>query len=118
MGHSAFVFAVKALRLGSYVSGGEDKSLRIWGDSQCVQDIQLPASVWSLSFDEHGDVFVACSDGCVRVFTTDQSRRADADTQEIFNKAVVESAAKKSGLSEADIKKMMTTDQMRTIGMS
>lgn len=107
------MFAVKALRLGCYVSGGEDKTLKVWGESSCVQDIQLPASIWSLSYDEHGDVFVACSDGYVRVFTTDQSRRADPDTEEIFNKAVMESASKKSGLSEADIRKMMTTDQMR-----
>lgn len=50
-GHSTFVFAVKAIKLGTYISGGEDKTLKIWGESQCIQDVHLPASVWSLNYD-------------------------------------------------------------------
>jgi phospholipase A-2-activating protein len=30
-GHSAFVFSVKALKLGKYISGGEDKVIKVWG---------------------------------------------------------------------------------------
>ena len=30
LGHTAFVFSVKAMRLGFYASGGEDKTLKIW----------------------------------------------------------------------------------------
>ena len=29
-GHSAFIFSVKAKELGFYVSGGEDKTVKIW----------------------------------------------------------------------------------------
>lgn len=100
LGHTAFVFTVKALRLGCYVSGGEDKCLKVWEDDRCVQDVQLPASIWSITFDENFDIFTAGSDGIVRTFTTSAERRADADTEEIFNKQIIESSSKKSGMSE------------------
>jgi phospholipase A-2-activating protein len=49
LGHTAFVFSVKALRLGLYLSGGEDRTLKVWADDHCLQDIHLPASVWSVT---------------------------------------------------------------------
>lgn len=51
LGHTAFVFSVKAVSLGLYVSGGEDKTLKIWQEDHCVQDVQLPGSIWSICFD-------------------------------------------------------------------
>lgn len=80
-GHSAFVFAVKAIALGSYVSGSEDKSVKIWGESSCVQDIQMPASVWSIAIDENKDLFIGGSDGVLRTFTTSEERRAEPDVE-------------------------------------
>jgi hypothetical protein len=60
----------------------------------------MPASVWSLAFDhDTGDVFAGCSDGYLRIFTKDAARRAPQQEQEIFNKEVLQSAAKKSGMS-------------------
>ena len=78
-GHSAFVFSAKAIKLGFYVSGGEDKCLKIWEGDKCVQDIQQPGSIWSIAFDENNDLFVAQSDGMIRTFTTSESRKADPD---------------------------------------
>ena len=75
-GHSAFIFTVKSKSLGSYISGGEDKTIKIWNDSTSVQTIQCPASVWSLAFDENGDIYAGFSDGALRVFTKDMVRRA------------------------------------------
>jgi len=112
LGHTAFVFAVKALRLGLYVSGGEDRTLKVWADDHCQQDIHLPASVWSIVCIENGDILAAGSDGFVRSFTTDESRRADPDVEEMFNKQILESSSKKSGMNEEEIKKLATTHQM------
>jgi phospholipase A-2-activating protein len=70
-GHSAFVFSVKALRLGSYISGGEDRVLKLWSETTCVQEVHLPCSIWSVVYDENSDIFTAGSDGFIRVFTTD-----------------------------------------------
>lgn len=100
LGHTAFVFTVKALRLGLYASGGEDKCLKVWEDDHCVQDVQLPASIWSITFDENLDIFTAGSDGIIRSFTTSAERRAEADIEEMFSKQILESSSKKSGMSE------------------
>lgn len=100
LGHTAFVFTVKALRLGLYASGGEDKTLKLWEEDRCVQDVQYPCSIWSVTFDENLDILVAGSDGFVRTFTTSESRRADPDIEEMFNKQILESSSKKSGMSE------------------
>ena len=51
LGHTAYVFTVKALRLGLYASGGEDMTLKIWEEDKCKQDIRIPASIWSIAFD-------------------------------------------------------------------
>lgn len=87
--------------------------LKIWAGNN--QDIAMPCSIWSVVFDENEDIIVAGSDGHLRVFTTDSSRKAQQDVEEIFNKQVVEAASKKSGMSEQDIKKLLTTQQMSNI---
>lgn len=50
-GHTGFIFSVKASKLGSYFSGGDDKALKIWENEECVKTIQFPASIWSIAFD-------------------------------------------------------------------
>ena len=112
-GHAAFVFSCKSNGLGNYFSGGEDKSIRIWSDSQNVQTIQCPASIWSLAIHENGDIFAGFSDGFLRVFTTDMSRRAPQKEIDAFSKETLESVSKKSGMSAEEIKKLPTTIQMQ-----
>ena len=51
IGHTAFVFSVKSIRLGVYISGGDDRCVRIWKDQTCEQTIQIPGSIWQLSYD-------------------------------------------------------------------
>ena len=114
-GHSAFVFTVKSKSLGHYFSGGEDKSIKIWNDNTAIQTIQFPASVWSLAVCEDGDLFVGCSDGFLRVFSTDMARRAPHHEVEAFNKQTLESASKKSGMSAEEIKKLPNAAVMDTL---
>lgn len=49
--HTSFVFTVKALDIGHYYSGGDDKCLKIWNNEEVVQTIQFPASIWSIAID-------------------------------------------------------------------
>jgi len=92
--------------------------LKIWQEDHCAQDIQLPGSIWSICFDDNRDIFTAGSDGIIRTFTTDNSRRADPDVEEMFNKQILEASSKKSGMTQDDIKKLMTTEQMSTFFFS
>lgn len=61
--------------------------LKIWSHNN--QDVAMPCSIWSVVFDENEDIIVAGSDGYLRIFTTDGSRKAEQDVEEIFNKQVV-----------------------------
>jgi len=58
IGHSSFVFSVKPFEyyninnifsLGSYVSAGEDRTLKIWKENQCIQTIPHPQTIWSVA---------------------------------------------------------------------
>ncbi len=53
--------------------------LKIWSHNN--QDIPMPSSIWSVVFDENEDIIVAGSDGFLRVFTTDGSRKAEQDVE-------------------------------------
>jgi len=106
---------VKAFGLGSYVSGGEDRCIKIWNDDTCAQTIQIPASIWSIVIDKNGDIIAGCSDGAVRIFTKDPSRKADEQTLAVFNKEAMESVSKKSGMSAEEIAKLPTTQQLNSI---
>merc|ERR1712000_77634 len=80
-GHESFIYSLAALPSGEIASSGEDRTVRIWRGSDCVQTITHPAiSVWTVAVNaETGDIVTGASDGIARVFT----RRADnvADEQ-------------------------------------
>lgn len=89
-GHEAFIYALAVLPNGDLVSSSEDRSVRVWRDSDCIQTITHPAiSVWSVAVcQETGDIVTGASDKMVRVFTRDSSRHADPDALAAFNDSV------------------------------
>lgn len=71
----------KAVASPTFVTGGEDSSLRMWSttDGQLGDALMLPAqSVWSVACLRNGDIVTGTSDGVVRVFTRCVERVADA----------------------------------------
>ena len=50
----------------------------------------------------------------MRTFTTDEERRAEADIEDMFNKQILESSSKKSGMTADEIQKLPTIQQMST----
>ena len=88
-GHEAFIYSLAVLPDGKFVSSGEDRTVRIWQDSSCIQTITLPAvSVWSVATSSSGDIIAGSSDKLARIFTTDPGRIADAAVEAEFNEAV------------------------------
>ena len=57
-GHSNFVYGLALLPNGEdFISGGEDRTLRVWRDGQCVQTINHPTeSVWCVTVLPNGDI--------------------------------------------------------------
>ena len=93
-GHESFIYSLAALPSGELVSSGEDRTVRVWNDTQCVQTITHPAiSVWSVAVcEENGDIATGASDRVTRVFTRSSERQASAEMVQQFETAVKESA--------------------------
>lgn len=73
-GHTSLVYSVDAHSSGLIASGSEDRSVKIWKDGICVQSMEHPGCIWDVKFLDNGDVVTACSDGIVRIWTTDNNR--------------------------------------------
>ncbi|KAL4733381.1 PUL domain-containing protein [Aspergillus similis] len=93
-GHESFIYSLAVLPTGELVSSGEDRTVRIWNGTQCVQTITHPAiSVWSVAVcPENGDIVTGASDRITRVFTRAPERQASAEVLQQFETAVRESA--------------------------
>lgn len=92
-GHDAFIYSLAALPSGEIVSSGEDRSVRVWQGTECVQVITLPAiSVWSVAAAPNGDIIAGSSDKLARIFTRDPSRHASAETISEFDELLQSSA--------------------------
>ena len=86
-GHDNYIYSLSILSAvdKTWVTSGEDRSVRVWQENNVVQTIYLPAiSVWSVAVLPDGDIAAATNDGCVRIFTRDESRQASKEVQEIF----------------------------------
>ncbi|CAH0018229.1 unnamed protein product [Clonostachys rhizophaga] len=93
-GHESFVYSLAALPSGELVSAGEDRTVRVWRGSECIQTITHPAiSVWTVAVNqETGDIVTGASDAVARVFTRSPDRVADAATLKEFEDSVKGSA--------------------------
>lgn len=93
-GHESFIYSLSAIPSGELVSSGEDRTVRIWRGSDCVQTITHPAiSVWSVSVcSESGDIVTGASDGVARVFSRSSERVASPDTLAHFDESVKSSS--------------------------
>lgn len=102
-GHESFIYSLAVLPSGEIVSSGEDRSIRIWKETECVQVITLPAiSVWSVAASPNGDIIAGSSDKLARIFTREQERQADAATIAEFDQSVQSSALPKQQVGDVN----------------
>uniref|UniRef100_A0A8D0FIJ4 Phospholipase A2 activating protein n=1 Tax=Strix occidentalis caurina TaxID=311401 RepID=A0A8D0FIJ4_STROC len=85
-GHTNYIYSISVFpQCKDFVTTGEDRSLRIWKQGECVQTIRLPAqSVWCCCVLDNGDIVVGASDGIIRVFTESLERTASAEEIQAF----------------------------------
>lgn len=89
-GHESFVYALTSLPTGELVSAGEDRTVRIWNGTECIQTITHPAiSVWTVAANpETGDIVTGASDSIARVFTRRTENMADEATLKEFDESI------------------------------
>ena len=93
-GHDSFIYSLASLPDGGIVSSGEDRTVRIWRGSDCIQTITHPAiSVWSVAVcSENGDIVSGASDKVVRVFSRSKEREADSQVIQTFDESIKSSS--------------------------
>ncbi|KAI9672633.1 MAG: hypothetical protein M1831_000068 [Alyxoria varia] len=101
-GHDNFVYSLDTLPTGELVSSGEDRTVRIWKHSECIQTITHPAiSVWSVAVDPvTGDIASGASDRIVRVFSRTKERQAEEAVIQEFEESVKGSSIPKQTMGD------------------
>lgn len=62
--HDSYVFALASLGSTNFVSGGEDKRMKVCVDSKVVDDILHPNTIWCVVLDKkNDDLITTCGDG-------------------------------------------------------
>lgn len=104
-GHTSFVYSLSLLPSGELLSGGEDRTVRVWNDAIPIQAIPQPCvSVWSVLGLGNGDIVVGGSDGIVRIFTRAPDRVASADVIEVYEASIASTAIPSNQIGALDKK--------------
>lgn len=113
-GHENYIYSISALPNGNLVSSSEDRTVKIWQGTQCIQTITHPAiSVWCVAVcKDDGDIVTGASDNIIRVFSTDRSRQATAEVIKAFEDSVKGSAIPQQQLGEINKEKLMSRAEL------
>ncbi|KAA0193274.1 hypothetical protein HAZT_HAZT008381 [Hyalella azteca] len=116
-GHTNFVYSLSLISDTSgsfrgFVSGSEDRTLRVWSASgNCRQTVHLPCqSAWSVAVLPNTDVVVGCSDGTCRIFTASCERAAAAEELQAYADEVA-AAVRPAAAELGDIQKDKLPDK-------
>ncbi|KAF0986510.1 hypothetical protein HZS_3681, partial [Henneguya salminicola] len=111
--HKHFVYSLVAFPkfFLSFVSCGEEKSLKVWSDLKIVDDIVVPGlSNWCVGILPNSDIVVASSLPDVMIFTRDKTRIADEISHAEFSSLIGDSLNSQSALKDIDINSLASAD--------
>jgi phospholipase A-2-activating protein len=54
-GHDNFIYTLAVLPNGDIVSGGEDRTVRVWREGKCACCMRFPNTVWSVAVTTGGN---------------------------------------------------------------
>ncbi|KAI9814336.1 MAG: hypothetical protein M1832_005916 [Thelocarpon impressellum] len=93
-GHQNFIYSLGSLPTGELISSGEDRTVRIWKDGECIQTITHPAiSVWGVAAcAKNGDIVSGASDRLVRVFSRSPERQASVEELKAYDELIKSSS--------------------------
>jgi phospholipase A-2-activating protein len=107
-GHESFIYALSTLPTGELVSAGEDRTVRVWSGSDCIQTITHPAiSVWTVAVcQETGDIATGDSHGIVRIFSRAADRIASEEAIQQFEETIKASAIPQQQMGDINKEKL------------
>ncbi len=107
-GHENFIYSLATLPDEHLVSSSEDRTVRIWKDSECIQTITHPAiSVWCVAVcSENGDIVSGASDRIVRVFSRSKERQATSEAIKEFEDSVKSSSIPQQSMEDMNKEKL------------
>ncbi|KAL6718865.1 WD repeat protein Lub1 [Lecanora helva] len=108
VGHENFIYSLVPLPNSELASSGEDRTVRIWRGTDCIQTITHPAiSVWAVAAClENGDIVSGASDRRVRVFSRATERLAAPEAVKEFEESVKGSAIPQQQVGDVNKEKL------------
>ncbi|KAJ2724552.1 hypothetical protein GGI07_001899 [Coemansia sp. Benny D115] len=119
VGHTSFVYSLSALPGGYIVSGGEDRTVRVWelSSSRLVHTIVVPAtSVWAVIGLANGDVACGTSSGEVHVFSLDTKRLASPEQLLAYESSNAKFSISKKTLGNVDFARLPGANRLENPG--
>ena len=106
-GHESFIYSLVSSPSGELISSGEDRTVRVWRGSECIQTITHPAiSVWGVAVcPANGDIVSGASDRKVRVFSKEKERQAAPEAIKAFEDSVKSSSIPQQQVDNGNINK-------------
>jgi phospholipase A-2-activating protein len=107
-GHESYIYSLVSLPGGELVSSGEDRTVRIWRGSDCIQTITHPAiSVWGVAAcGQNGDIVSGASDRKVRIFSRAKERQAEPKAIQAFTDSVKSSSIPQQQVGDINKEKL------------
>ena len=107
-GHESFIYSLVSLPNGELVSSGEDRTVRVWRGTECIQTITHPAiSVWGVAVcAETGDIVSGASDRIVRVFSRNSEKQAEPQVVQAFEDSVKASSIPQEQVGDVNKEKL------------
>eukprot|EP01103_Thecamoeba_quadrilineata_P015432 TRINITY_DN487_c0_g1_i1.p1 TRINITY_DN487_c0_g1~~TRINITY_DN487_c0_g1_i1.p1 ORF type:complete len:748 (+),score=126.71 TRINITY_DN487_c0_g1_i1:29-2245(+) len=118
VGHTAYIYsaAIAPNSTSLFVSGGEDRELKIWKDGEVGQSILHPGVIWSLQITGEEDIISGCSDGVVRIWTKDQARVAPSEIISNFERSLASIKLSTDQVGELNVNKLPAEDALKIPG--
>ncbi|KAJ5080179.1 phospholipase a2-activating protein [Anaeramoeba ignava] len=109
----------------NFVTSSEDKTVKVWRDTECIDTILHPKTVWSAtwipvynpeneSYEE--DIVTACADYIVRIFSRSRNRIIDAKILDEYKKTLAAQNPNSTSIGGMDKSKMYSMESLNLPG--
>ncbi|CAG5130369.1 unnamed protein product [Candidula unifasciata] len=117
-GHTNYVYCLSILPNGQdFITGGEDRTLRVWQEGKCVQTIYHPCeSVWAVCALPNGDIASGSSDGVIRIFTRAAERVASQEVIEAHEASLANAPVASQPLGDIKIEDLPGPESLQKPG--